>query len=67
MFTRRARDGVEEGNVSIEPDGSGRDWLALSDIGAGREIVFNTGNFVVVASSYEEEEEEEVVQMGGDS
>jgi hypothetical protein len=65
MFARRARDGVEECNVGIEPDGSGWDWLALRDIGEGEEIVFDTGDFVVVGSSYEEEDEGEVVQMGG--
>ena len=35
LFARRARDGVEEGNVGVEPDGSYRCWLALRDIVAG--------------------------------
>ncbi len=65
MFARRARDSVEEGNIGIKPDGSGWDWLALRDIGAGEEIVFKTDNFIIVASLYKEEEEEEVVQIGG--
>lgn len=54
MFARRARDGVGEGNVGVEPGGSGRDWLALRDIKEGEEIVFDGGDFVIVGSSYEE-------------